>query len=94
MFAGVELKEKLDLLGEELRFVLLTSAASVEPFAIDRGETTELGDLRVAVRASEHGKCERCWHHREDVGQNEAHPTLCGRCIENVEGEGESRLYA
>jgi len=41
-----------------------------------------------------HDKCERCWHHRSDVGQNQRHPTLCGRCVENIEGQGESREFA
>jgi len=50
--------------------------------------------LRVTVAATPHTKCERCWHHRPDVGHHEAHPLLCGRCIENIEGGGEARLFA
>ena len=87
-------KAKLDQLGNELRFVLLTSAATVEAFDADAGNATELDGLRVAVVASEEEKCERCWHHSETVGTNAQHPTLCQRCVDNVEGEGEVRLYA
>ncbi|MEW5824850.1 MAG: zinc finger domain-containing protein [Pseudomonadota bacterium] len=36
----------------------------------------------------------RCWHHREDVGNHAAHPELCGRCVENVDGAGETRRFA
>ena len=52
------------------------------------------GQIAIVARASGHGKCERCWHHREDVGSHSAHPTLCGRCIENVDGAGEVRRFA
>jgi isoleucyl-tRNA synthetase len=55
---------------------------------------TELPELKLAVTASAHNKCVRCWHHREDVGKNSDHPELCGRCIENVDGDGELRRFA
>jgi isoleucyl-tRNA synthetase len=29
-------------------------------------------------------KCERCWHWETDVGSNQEHPTICGRCVEAV----------
>jgi len=48
----------------------------------------------VEAIASSHVKCVRCWHHREDVGSHNTHPELCGRCIENVDGDGEKRQYA
>ena len=50
--------------------------------------------MGIGVSASAHGKCVRCWHHREDVGASSTHPELCGRCIENVDGAGEQRKYA
>lgn len=90
--ASDELASLLKLLGEELRFVLITSGAQVGTH--DAAIDSELDGLKVAVVKSEHEKCERCWHHREDVGTVEAHPTLCTRCVENVEGEGEERHYA
>jgi len=54
---------------------------------------TELEGLKVKAVASRYPKCVRCWHHREDVGSHPAHPQLCGRCVENVEGEGEVRRH-
>ena len=50
--------------------------------------------LRLLVVASGNDKCERCWHRRPEVGQDTGHPTLCGRCVENIEGSGEQRHYA
>jgi isoleucyl-tRNA synthetase len=94
LYAQPELKADLEKLGNELRFVLLTSAATLADFSDDSGHATELKTLRVGVAPSAHEKCERCWHHSADVGTNEQHPTLCGRCVENVEGDGEVRHYA
>jgi isoleucyl-tRNA synthetase len=71
-------------LGDDLRFVLITSAAQVE-----RGDA-----LAVAVNPSAHTKCERCWHWRVDVGNDPAHPTICGRCVANLYGAGEHRTCA
>ncbi|MCK4705390.1 MAG: hypothetical protein KAT90_07920, partial [Gammaproteobacteria bacterium] len=51
-------------------------------------------EIWIAVSASEHTKCVRCWHHREDVGQHTEHPELCGRCVDNVAGDGETRRFA
>jgi isoleucyl-tRNA synthetase len=47
----------------------------------------------VRVQATPAPKCERCWHHREEVGSNPQHPTLCARCVDNVTGPGESRQW-
>ncbi|MGB1090573.1 MAG: isoleucine--tRNA ligase [Oceanobacter sp.] len=93
LYADADLKAALDKLGDELRFVLMTSAASVEAMS-EQGSETEMAGLRVAVVASEKEKCERCWHHSDSVGTNDQHPTLCGRCVENVEGDGEVRQFA
>ena len=79
--------ETLDLLGslgEDLKFVLITSAATLEP-----GEA-----LQVRVTPSSATKCERCWHWRDDVGHDPAHPTICGRCTRNLHGAGETREVA
>jgi isoleucyl-tRNA synthetase len=87
------LKSALDALGEELRFALITSAAIVKSEDDADATQTELAGLKVRVLPSEHAKCDRCWHQREDVGSNPGHPDLCGRCITNIEGEGEVRHY-
>jgi isoleucyl-tRNA synthetase len=71
-------------LGDDLRFVLITSQAKVH--AAD--------ELEVDVKPSDDPKCERCWHYRADVGTHAAHPLLCGRCIDNLFGDGEQRTVA
>ncbi|MPW30784.1 isoleucine--tRNA ligase [Agarivorans sp. B2Z047] len=96
LFVDSQLEQVLSQLGDELRFVLLTSDVSLQALseAGDNAAATELDNLKVAVEVAEAAKCDRCWHHREDVGQNAEHPSLCGRCVTNVAGEGESRSYA
>ncbi|MEK7419433.1 MAG: isoleucine--tRNA ligase [Pseudomonadota bacterium] len=74
----------LQSLGDDLKFVFITSAA--EALA---GET-----LQAAVTPSSHAKCDRCWHYRADVGINPEHPSLCGRCDSNLHGAGEERRKA
>ncbi|MBC7623241.1 MAG: hypothetical protein H7232_07640, partial [Aeromicrobium sp.] len=77
----------LAALGDDLRFVMITSSAVANRAASD-------GALSVTVTASAHAKCERCWHFRADVGSSDQHPTICGRCTSNLFGEGEKRFYA
>jgi len=95
LFCEGDLAADLKHLGEELRFVLITSEASVKP-ASEAGEAelTAYEGLRVAVTPAAHNKCERCWHHREDVGSNTQYTDLCGRCVTNLEGPGEARAFA
>jgi isoleucyl-tRNA synthetase len=87
---------KLKQLGDELRFVFIASYARVHPLSAkpDEAMATERAGLFVAVSPSGHDKCVRCWHHREDVGRDTAHPQLCGRCVTNVGERGENRSYA
>ncbi|SEA79958.1 isoleucine--tRNA ligase [Marinobacterium iners] len=89
------LSADLERLGDELRFVLITSEATLKPLS-EAGDAraTDVNGLKVAVAASGHAKCGRCWHHREDVGSHAGHEELCGRCVSNVEGEGETRHFA
>ena len=96
LYAAPELLQQLQVLGDELRFVLITSAAALQPLELAPADAavTELAALRLQVSASADEKCERCWHRRPEVGQLEAHPTLCSRCVENVFGDGEQRRYA
>lgn len=91
-----EVEQTLAPLEDELRFILITSEAQVQAAASQPSNTmpTEVEGLWLQVTASEQAKCVRCWHRREDVGSNQQHPELCGRCIENVEGAGEKRQYA
>lgn len=100
LYCGREVHDLLAKLGDELRFVLITSSASIEmvkdspPSEAQHYTLTSNDELWVAVAPSEHEKCVRCWHHREDVGQHSEHTELCGRCVENVTGSGESRQFA
>jgi len=97
LYCDDALQETLNLLGEELRFVLIASEVKVLPLsqAGDDAVATDLESLKVHVELSKHTKCVRCWHHREEVGKRESHPELCDRCISNLpDGEGEQRLYA
>jgi len=72
---------------DDLKFVLITSQAEVVEVASAEQES-------VIVTASAHQKCERCWHYRADVGSHAEHPGLCGRCISNLFGAGETRRFA
>ncbi|MCG9745607.1 MULTISPECIES: isoleucine--tRNA ligase [Shewanella] len=96
LYADEALTESLALLGDELRFVLLTSNTQIAPLASAGADAveTELAGLKLLVAKTEAAKCDRCWHHREDVGQVEAHPLLCTRCVTNIEGDGEQRQFA
>jgi isoleucyl-tRNA synthetase len=96
LYCNPELFDTLNQLSGELHFIFITSNASViaDQFAPDDAIQTELEGVKLKVIVSEYKKCVRCWHQRYDVGEHEAHPELCGRCEENVEGKGESRLYA
>ena len=86
----------LNRLGDELRFVTITSAATLKPLAEApvELEATAVAGLKVQVVPSEYTKCVRCWHHQPDVGSHADHPELCGRCVTNVDGDGEVRRYA
>jgi len=87
---------RLALLEDELRFVLITSYAAALPANPEHAGKlpTEIEGLELRVRASDKTKCVRCWHHRHDVGTHADHPELCGRCVENVAGAGETRRHA
>ena len=79
--------EVLARLGDDLRFVMITSRAAVKRV------NTE-AEQRIEVTVSTHQKCERCWHYRADVGKDAQHITLCTRCIGNLSDKNESRRYA
>ena len=81
---GAEDMALLQSLGDDLKFVLIVSAVTLKA-----GD-----DLAVLVTPSEASKCGRCWHWRDDVGHDPAHPHLCGRCTSNLHGAGETRAVA
>ena len=96
LYADDELLAQLRELGGELRFALIVSRAEAHPLYRAGADSveTEIPGLRARLTAAPHDKCERCWHHRPDVGRHAQYPDLCGRCIDNIEGGGETRLFA
>jgi isoleucyl-tRNA synthetase len=96
LYCDAELKTQLDKLENELRFVLITSRAEVRLANSHMSDVaaTDVPGLWVKVVALEDKKCERCWHRRGDIGENPHYPTLCIRCVENIDGKGEERRYA
>ncbi len=83
-------------LGDELRFVLITSAATIRPIYECQQEilrNNELG-VAIAVNSSPYLKCVRCWHLRPDIGQDKNHPELCQRCSATISGQEEVRQFA
>ncbi len=95
LYCDTKFLDCLTKIEQDLRFVLITSKVTLAP-ASEKGDTPEsdVPGLFVAVSATSTTKCVRCWHHCEDVGSNASHPEVCGRCVENIEGNGEVRQYA
>lgn len=86
----------LSMLKDECRFVLITSRADVHP-ETERpaiAKATAVAGLWVVVAASTHPKCERCWHRRPEINEYPEYPGICSRCIDNMAGDGEIRVYA
>jgi isoleucyl-tRNA synthetase len=77
----------LNSLGDDLRFILITSQATVTQVSSEAEEA-------VVVTPSAAQKCERCWHYRSDVGSHTDHAGICGRCVSNLFGDGEARTFA
>ena len=98
LYCEGELAADLTRIGEELRFFFITSYVHVYPLADAPGdaETVQVNGQSLVLEAmpSDHDKCVRCWHHRIDVGHYPDHPELCGRCVENAFGPGETRQFA
>ncbi|PWW09037.1 isoleucine--tRNA ligase [Mangrovibacter plantisponsor] len=97
LYSDSELAGKLTSLGDELRFVLLTSGAQVADYAAateDAQQSELLKGLKVALHKADGDKCPRCWHYTSDVGKVAEHAELCGRCVSNVAGDGEQRKFA
>ncbi|HQR48207.1 MAG TPA: class I tRNA ligase family protein, partial [Steroidobacteraceae bacterium] len=99
VYADAATSTALDAIGDELRFVFITSEAHVHPAdsrptsAVPAGPA-DAPTLWLHVHASTATKCVRCWHKRNDVGSVAAHPELCARCASNVDGPGEIRRFA
>jgi isoleucyl-tRNA synthetase len=90
---------RMAAIGDELRFVLITSQARLRPATARPASAVAAESLAkegawIAVGVEQSPKCARCWHRRPDVGSDARHPEICGRCVANIEGPGETRRYA
>jgi isoleucyl-tRNA synthetase len=47
-------------------------------------ELKSSAEATISVSKADGQKCERCWHWETDVGSNNEHPTICGRCVKAV----------
>ena len=95
LYANGENRAFLDSFGDDLRFVFITSQARVaDGTPPEDAAVTVLPDVKLRVSPSAHQKCGRCWHYRADVGADQEHPALCGRCVSNLFGSGEPRVHA
>lgn len=94
VYADDAVLPKLTRLGEELRFLFITSEATAQPMnqAPSSLVATEYG-VSIAVTASTYEKCARCWHRRSDIGQDKEHPLLCSRCVSTITGHDEVRHF-
>lgn len=96
LYCSPEIYAALELLHDELRFVLITSQARIHP--IDKASTeaivTDIPGLAITVQKSGYAKCQRCWHRLADVDQNPKYPHICQRCVANLSTQGEKRAYA
>ncbi|AJC50486.1 isoleucine--tRNA ligase [Coxiella endosymbiont of Amblyomma americanum] len=96
LYADKNLYPILKKLGNELRFVFITSGATVFPINSQPKVAikTNLSGLALEIRVSPFKKCSRCWQHQVSVGQIKQYPALCNRCVSNAFGEGEERWFA
>ncbi len=94
LYCSDDLVNVLKKIDDELRFALISSNVTVYPLSegADAADT-EVEGLKVSVRKSEGDKCARCWHFSHDIGSAAAHPELCGRCVTNIDGDGEIREF-
>jgi isoleucyl-tRNA synthetase len=96
IYAPPEQAQRFAALGDELRFLLITSQAKVVVTDTPPSESvpSHAENVWIEVKPSTQPKCVRCWHLRPDVGSDPRHPELCARCVLNIEGPGEERKYA
>ncbi|MBA4697606.1 MAG: isoleucine--tRNA ligase [Legionella sp.] len=105
LYVNENVFHQLARLGDELRFILITSMAKLERMPRDlttlEHQMSDEGlicdkalDLAILVKPTSHEKCERCWHRVADVGTDDTYPSLCKRCIGNITGQGETRVFA
>lgn len=79
-----DLYTALASIGADLKFAYMVSNIKLEQSTVNS----------VEVLVSSDEKCERCWHYSDTIGKDAKHPTICGRCVENLEHDGETRRFA
>jgi len=99
VWCDAEQYPRFSVLGDELRFALISSQARVSqvaspPPGASPAPTAATSGVWLSVQPNNDAKCVRCWQRRRDVGADASHPELCARCASNVAGEGETRRYA
>ncbi|MGK0231155.1 MAG: isoleucyl-tRNA synthetase [Gammaproteobacteria bacterium] len=98
IYASSEVASILGKLGDELRFVLITSTATVSTLDSKPADAATLSvnghDFAIQSSKASGEKCVRCWHLRDDVASDEQYPEVCSRCVSNVHGQGEHRAIA
>jgi isoleucyl-tRNA synthetase len=96
VFAPEALAARYAALGDELRFLLITSYAKVVATDAPPETASKVGEegVWIEVKPSANAKCVRCYQLRADVGSFPAHPEICARCVSNVDGPGEERHFA
>ena len=95
LYANGENHVFLKSFADDLRFAFITSRATLHDGGkADAVQPSSLDGVGITVSPTSQRKCERCWHYRSDVGADPAHTDICGRCVANLCGSGEPRVYA
>ena len=88
---GSSLQGEVDLTAQGTDLALLQSVAEQLPFilivsrvGVHASTTPNQTELAISIAPSQHKKCERCWHWRDDIGHDDEHPDICGRCVTNL----------
>ena len=94
IYADSNNAEFLNSFDDDIRFIFITSRARVHVDNHADAQPSGIDGIAIHAQSSAHTKCERCWHYRADVGAENEHATICGRCVSNLFGDGEARHYA
>ena len=94
LYAATPDYQLLSILGDELRFLLITSEAQVMPLdqSPENASATTLEGIKIVAQSNDCQKCARCWHRTADVGTNSQYTDLCARCVINLKA-GEKRIF-
>ncbi|MDQ0860208.1 isoleucine--tRNA ligase [Bacillus sp. V2I10] len=86
LYVDAETKQLLDSVEENLKQLFIVSGFKLAGDYDAAPEEAHVFDhVKIAVKPAEGETCERCWVVTTDVGSNENHKTLCGRCAAIVD---------